>query len=786
MAERTQQRTEAENKPLGGIPLRSIAFDAEVIGLQSRVTVRQAFGNKLARPVEAVYIFPLPAEASVIGVEMQIGDRKVVAELRKREDAVQEYRAARDRGHHAALVEQERKNIFTVSVGGIEPGEEITVMTTFTAPVDWQDSGGRFRVPLVVAPRFIPGEPTGKQGGGWAPDTDQVPDASRITPQVVGTVPYTAALKLLLKPGFPAHIESPSHTVAVRAFDLAANESRLIELMDLRPDCDIVVTYKTTAALPTVAVDRTVFTAPDGAREEFVLLQLTPGTGQEPTGPLDVVLVLDRSGSMDGTKTAGMKQIAEKVLDRLLGFRRKVRVGVIVYDTRIHRQLELAPIDEQLRTVIRGIPVEGGGGTETPMALDAAMAQFGKEEDERERCIILVTDGQVGVEYRAKTGVRIHVVGIDTAVNDDFLNDLARRTGGGKYFLRPGEDYDAAAAAITAFASGPVVRSVELRGLPEGAVVTGLADLYASRPTTIIVKLPQAVTGFTILGRGTDGKPHEWPIVVPAEPTTELGSRLWAKARIRAADEHRELAAISLRYGIICATTAFVAVSLKEKPGEQPVRVDVPVLLPEAWDHEAVFGGVVAGGAGSARRCAAVRGAPAAAGTFVGSISGGVRRSASPRAGTAYLGGTAVAKSAGPPADDSSDDTLGAAEELEAMEAMGGGAEEMETAALLPNSPPPASSRPQPLLVIAEAILASLKANDIVAEAVWKPFCDALAIETFKDWSELDRARLYEVLVEFRAYARRAEIPEAIVAEPADVDAYHCWQRARRGLGIHT
>jgi len=111
----------AMGEAIASIPLRSIHFDAKVRGLQSQVVCQQRFANTADKPVEAVYVFPLPDEASIIAVTMKIGSRKIFAELKEKKQAREEYETARDRGQHASLLEQERPNIFTMSVAGIEP-----------------------------------------------------------------------------------------------------------------------------------------------------------------------------------------------------------------------------------------------------------------------------------------------------------------------------------------------------------------------------------------------------------------------------------------------------------------------------------------------------------------------------------------------------------------------------------------------------------------------------------------------------------------------------------------
>ncbi|MGH8793170.1 MAG: VIT domain-containing protein, partial [Stackebrandtia sp.] len=180
----------------GNLPLRGLDIRAGVVGLTARTTVTQKFHNPHDEPIEAVYIFPLPARAAVTGMTMTVAERTVVAELQERAAARKAYRKAVKEGKRAAIAEAERADVFTMRVGNILPGEEAVVELTLVGPLEYEDGEATLRLPLVVAPRYIPGEPLdgSSSGVGHAPDTDAVPDASRITPPV-------------LLPGFPNPVE---------------------------------------------------------------------------------------------------------------------------------------------------------------------------------------------------------------------------------------------------------------------------------------------------------------------------------------------------------------------------------------------------------------------------------------------------------------------------------------------------------------------------------------------------------------------------------------------------
>jgi len=146
----------------------------------SRVEVTQTFENPFTKPLEAVYVFPLPDEAAVDNMEIKIGDRIIKGNIKKREEAQQIYQQAKQQGRTAGLLEQERDNIFTQSLVHIQPGEQIDVTIRYTDRLKFEGGNYEFVFPMVVGPRFIPGTPIDSSG-----DTDQVPDASRITSPVI-------------------------------------------------------------------------------------------------------------------------------------------------------------------------------------------------------------------------------------------------------------------------------------------------------------------------------------------------------------------------------------------------------------------------------------------------------------------------------------------------------------------------------------------------------------------------------------------------------------------------
>src|SRR5499426_2620140 len=178
----------SDGQPRAECPLKHTDVKAEVSGQLARVTVTQEFHNPFREKIEAVYVFPLPQSAAVDDMTMIVGDRTVKGKIKRREEAQAIYEAARDAGQTASLLDQERPNIFTQSVANIAPGAGVKITISYVEFLKYEDGTYEFVFPMVVGPRYIPGQPIAEQpsrrGRGFAPDTSQVPDASRITPSV--------------------------------------------------------------------------------------------------------------------------------------------------------------------------------------------------------------------------------------------------------------------------------------------------------------------------------------------------------------------------------------------------------------------------------------------------------------------------------------------------------------------------------------------------------------------------------------------------------------------------
>ncbi|WP_405151857.1 VIT domain-containing protein [Sphaerisporangium sp. NBC_01403] len=592
----------------GNLPLESVEVDARITALTCGVEVTQGFGNPFDVPLEATYVFPLPDRAAVTAFRMEADGRVVEGVLKERGQARQDYDQAVSEGRRAAIAEEERPDVFTMRVGNILPGELVTVRLTLSQPLPYEDGAATFRFPLVVAPRYIPGTPLDDRsaGDGVVPDTDAVPDASRITPPV-------------LLPGFPNPVRlSLTARVDPGGLDLREMRSSLHVVTQeegvvrLQPgerlDRDFVLRLDFTASGSLTLVPDRETDGGDAADGDgtFTLTVLPPEPdGQAARRPRDVALLLDRSGSMTGWKMVAARRAAARIVDTLTS---ADRFAVLSFDSVVERpdRLDAGLVPATDRNRYRAVEhlarLEARGGTEILDPMEQALGLL--DDSTRERVLVLVTDGQVGNEDQILerlgarlAAVRVHTVGIDRAVNAGFLGRLAG-LGSGRCELVESEDrLDEAMEHIHRRIGSPLVTGLSLK--PDGldvlpGTVTHLGSLYSGVPLTVSGRFRGPARGsVTVHGLAADGQPWERRLEgTPAEG--DAARAVWARAHLRrledryATGEHgleREIVETSLRHGVLCRFTAFVAVDTRVVAEGGPAhRVIQPVEMPSGWE----------------------------------------------------------------------------------------------------------------------------------------------------------------------------------------------------------
>src|ERR1041384_6648677 len=136
------------------LPLKDTRVDISVAGVIADVKVRQIYRNEGSRPINASYVFPASTRAAVYSMRMQIGNEIIVAKIKEREQAKQEFEQAKQEGKSASLLEQQRPNVFSMSLANIMPQEQVEIELRYTELLIPTDNVYELVFPTVVGPRY--------------------------------------------------------------------------------------------------------------------------------------------------------------------------------------------------------------------------------------------------------------------------------------------------------------------------------------------------------------------------------------------------------------------------------------------------------------------------------------------------------------------------------------------------------------------------------------------------------------------------------------------------------
>jgi Ca-activated chloride channel homolog len=612
--------------PRGACPLKHTSVKARISGPLARVTVTQEFENPFQQVIEADYTFPLPSDAAIDDMTMHVGGRTIRGVVKSRDDARRTFEQARNSGRTASLLDQERPNIFRQSVTNIPPGAKVSVEIAYVETVPFEEGQYSFAFPMVVAPRYMPGAPIGREGGGWASDTTAVPDASRISPPVVypgRRAGHDISLELSMDAGFALRaLASPTHEISI---ERPAGSKAVVRLCDRDsiPNKDFILKY----AVEGDAVADAVLTHRSRGDGYFTLLFAPP---ERPSAsaivPKEIVFLLDTSGSMSGFPIEKAKEAMRAALD---GLNPDDTFNMIAFNNDTYTLFPSAvrATPGNLRTAHSFLNARAGsGGTEMMRAIHAALDPAGAEG--RLRVLCFMTDGEVGNDYQVIAEVqkhpdtRVFAFGIGSSVNRFLLDGVARYGRGEAQYVGLNDDGSAAARRFAERVRNPLLTDirVEWGGLPVSDVFPiEIPDVFSARPIAISGRFGAPASGvIRIHGRmGGRSLSREIHVSLPAsQPENEALATLWARRKVAdlssqdfqglqrgnmRSDLAAQITRLGLDYRLMTPFTSFVAVEEKmvTEGGGPPRRIEVPVEMPEGMSYPGVFGAAPAGRVGN-------------------------------------------------------------------------------------------------------------------------------------------------------------------------------------------
>jgi len=612
--ERTRVGLIGRDQEHAPVPLTGVTVDAAVSGFSARVVVTQSYVNREATPIEAVYVFPLEEGAAVCGFEAIIDDTLVVGEVKEREKAFEIYDDAIADGHGGFLLDEERPDVFQASIGNLPPGKQVLLKITYVTELTTNANGLRFAIPTTVSPRYAPAED--QMGVGRT-------DAKALNPNVAWKVPYGLNLSVrVAMPAGIARVESPSHPISVALDGTIATIT--LSQREAPLDRDFVLSVETTSfEKPASWIERD---------DEGSLAAAVAFVPKFESGcvPAEVIFVVDRSGSMQGTSIQEVRNALQLCLRSMTSGCRFNIVGFgatyesLFKESRAYDDSSLADADRHVANLEASL-----GGTEILEPLRFVLEERAFEGLARQ--VVVLTDGQVtntdavlALAAKHSATSRIFTFGIGRGASHHLVLGLARAGGGSAEFIYPGERIESKVMRQFGKLLSPALTDVhvEWHGIDatqapakvpavfEGGrlLVYGLLRSSHAGTVTLRATIPSGTLGFEI----------------PLDPASAVQGRtvatLAARARIRELEEgpewisargsrqkdrapHRikqEIIALATKYGLASRETSFVAVERRDNPvlGDMQLR-RVPIALTSGWggldEPTATLGSVVYG-----------------------------------------------------------------------------------------------------------------------------------------------------------------------------------------------
>ncbi len=600
----TLQVVDGDGKPKAICPLKHTDVKVEISGFLSRVNVTQEFENPFKEKIEAVYVFPLPADAAVDDMTMVVGERTVRGKILRREEAQAVYDAAKSGGQVASLLNQERPNIFTQSVANILPGEKVTITISYVETLKYEAGSYEFTFPMVVGPRYMPGQPAGQKGSGISPKL--APEGMRAG--------HDISLDIMLDAGLPIDdIKGKSHEVELERLNAHSAHVRL-KTGAMIPNKDFVLSYDVAGKS---IQDALLAHRSDKGGYFTLILQPPDRVVAEDVTPKELVFVLDTSGSMSGFPIEKAKETMKLALD---GLYPGDTFNLITFagDTSILFPQPVAATPANLKKAQAFLAERSGsGGTEMMKAIQASLDPT--DSQDHVRIVCFMTDGYVGNEMEIISEVQKHPnarvfgFGIGGSVNRFLLDKMSENGRGEVEYVALNDDGSAAARRFHERVRNPLLTdiSVDWNGLPVSDVYPQrIPDLFGAKPVILTGRYTGAARGLIRLKGKMSGREFVREIAVDfpeAEAQHNVLSSLWARRRIddlmgrdysgaqqgEMKPELKEtITNLGLEYRLMTQFTSFVAVEeMIVTDGGQPRRVDVPVEVPQGVNREAVGDG---------------------------------------------------------------------------------------------------------------------------------------------------------------------------------------------------
>ncbi len=564
------------------LALTNASLRVDARGGIARCVLEQRFENKFEERLHVTYRMPLPADGAVSGYAFTIGDRVVRGVVDRKKKARERFEQAIVKGHTAGLLEQERADIFTQSLGNIPPGEAIRVAIEIDQRLVWLAEGEwELRFPTVIGPRYIGAADTMNDARATHVKVTTQPLGVQVSANIVIGDAITGGRRAT----------SPTHSLT-KAADGALSLGGGVRL-----DRDIVVRWPVTAPAPGLAL---ATARPSKGDDSFGLLTIVPPARDAKATPVarDLIVLLDTSGSMDGGPLEKAKQVVALMIDSL---DERDRFELIEFNYKPSRYLE-AP--EHATAAAKKAAIKwvhsrrADGGTEMRAGVLEALKTL---RIGAQRQVLVVTDGYVGGEHqilvalqqRLPASCRLHVLGVGSAVNRSLAIALARVGRGAEVIVGIDEDAERGAKRLLDRTTLPMLTNVTISG---DALVAHapeqIPDVFEGSPCVAALMLSTEGGELVVRGETASGPWEQRTRVLPLRAGEGNQAIVALYARERVADleartmldpANAQIEELGLRFQIATRLTSWIAVdeSRVVKGTDRDARTqNVPQELP--------------------------------------------------------------------------------------------------------------------------------------------------------------------------------------------------------------
>ena len=587
------------------LPLKDTRVEIAVSGVIADVKVVQTYRNEGARPINASYVFPASTRAAVYGMRMRIGDQVIVARIKEREAAKQEFETAQKEGKSASLLEQQRPNVFSMNLANIMPGDQVEIELRYTELLVPTDSVYEVVFPTVVGPRYASPNGSGKQDK-WVE-----------SPYLHQGEKATSALHISarISAGVPIYdLSCPSHHIFPQWVNPQVAQLTTDDSDPFQGNRDFVLRYR--LAGNQIASGLILYQSGD---ENFFLYMAQPPArvAPEEIPGREYIFVVDVSGSMDGFPLNTSKQLLKDLIGKL---RPTDLFNVVLFagDASVLSEKSLSANPENIARAIHLLEQQrGSGGTELLPAIKQAMAI--PRDTNVSRSVVLVTDGYISGEEGVFDYIRenlnqcnVFSFGIGSSVNRYLIEGVAKAGMGEPFIVTEESEAPAIAAKFREYIQSPLLTDIRVSAIgfdTYDVQPAHLPDLFAQRPVVVFGKWRGPVAGNFELrgktGRGEYIANLDVAGVQPDEANRALRS-LWARFRVAelsdygsrdiAPDRVKEITSLGLKYNLLTQYTSFIAVrELVTNPTGDANHVNQPLPLPFEVSDMAVGDGTEVG-----------------------------------------------------------------------------------------------------------------------------------------------------------------------------------------------